>query len=309
MSYEDRIRRMQESGILTAAQADGMLSSLCNTVVVPEGEEKIHARKLLPLAGFAGFAIALAVAALIWGGGGGAEQDGIQNVSEILNQPGETGEMNKNLTSIISIFAILMPIVLVVMWLYNDLVSREEEVMGSWAQVESNYQRRADLIPNLVKTVKTYMDHESQVLSDVTESRAGQKGDDLMAAIAEISAAHEKAEGLAKGAADKLGDDAYMNDLALAQKNVGNGIGRLFGVAENYPNLQSADNFLALQSQLEGTENRINIARMVFNESVADYNAAIRKMPGSLLAGMGNFKRKAYFKSDEGADKATGVNF
>jgi LemA protein len=90
---------------------------------------------------------------------------------------------------------------------------------------------------------------------------------------------------------------------------VGDGIGRLFGVAENYPNLRSADNFLALQSQMEGTENRINVARMVFNDAVGDYNAAIRKMPGSLIAGMGDFKRKAYFKSDEGADKAIGVNF
>jgi LemA protein len=176
--------------------------------------------------------------------------------------------------------------------------------------VESNYQRRVDLIPNLVKTVKTYMEHESKVMGDVTEARTGQKSSgDLAAALAAVEAAHEKADGLAKGAADKLGDDAYMRDLAIAQKSVGDGIGRLFGVAENYPNLRSADNFLALQSQMEGTENRINVARMVFNDAVGDYNAAIRKMPGSLIAGMGDFKRKAYFKSDEGADKAIGVNF
>jgi LemA protein len=314
--YEDRIRRMQESGILTAAQAGDMLASLqggmnMNVSEGISGDGALCFRKKIPLGLVAGAVAFVAVAALMWGGGGsGAEQEVVQNVSEILNKSGETGEMNKNFASIISIFVVLVPIVLVIMWLYNDLVGKEENVMQSWSQVESNYQRRVDLIPNLVKTVKTYMEHESKVMGDVTEARTGQKSSgDLAAALAAVEAAHEKADGLAKGAADKLGDDAYMRDLAIAQKSVGDGIGRLFGVAENYPNLRSADNFLALQSQMEGTENRINVARMVFNDAVGDYNAAIRKMPGSLIAGMGDFKRKAYFKSDEGADKAIGVNF
>lgn len=314
VSYEDRIRRMQQSGILTAAQAGDMLASLrggasMNVSEGISGDGAICFRKKIPFGLVAGAVAIIAVVALVWGGSG-AEQEIVQNVSEILNKPRETGEMNKNLTSAISIFVILLPIALVVTWLYNDLVGKEEDVMRSWSQVESNYQRRADLIPNLVKTVKTYMENESKVMSDVTEARAGHKGgNDLAAALAAVEVAHEKADGLADGAADKLGDDAYMRDLATAQKSVDDEVKHLFGIAENYPNLRSADNFLALQTQLEGTENRINVARMVFNDTVGDYNAAIRKMPGGLIAGMGDFKRKAYFKSDEGTDKAIGVNF
>jgi len=212
------------------------------------------------------------------------------------------------MTTGMSLFIILLPIILSgigFVWLYNDLVKKEEDVLASWSQVESNYQRRADLIPNLVSTVKTFMEHESTLLNEVTAGRAT----DLSDVTGDLAEAQEKAAALTADSKDNLDNEKYMQDLAFAQKTVGQNVSRLFGIAENYPQLRSADNFLALQDQLEGTENRINVARMMFNDSVRDFNSAIRKMPGALVASMGHFKRKAYFDADEGADKSVGVDF
>ncbi len=218
--------------------------------------------------------------------------------------------MSNAKTNISAALLVVVPLVAIIgifVVLHNGLVSKEEAVMGSWAQVESNYQRRTDLIPNLVKTVQSFVEHERAVLSDVTENRSA--GTAVEKAIGDLLASRDEAENLAQGAEGKLGDEAYMKALAVAQQQVGSRMSYLFGLVENYPQLRSSDNFLALQDQLEGTENRINVARMNFNENVRAYNAAIRKMPASLIANMGGFQRKAYFKADEGTDKSVKVEF
>lgn len=215
---------------------------------------------------------------------------------------------SKNIVAVtLVIFVPLVAIIIAFMFMYNGLVTKEERVIASWSQVESNYQRRADLIPNLVNTVKQFAAHEKDVLTSVTEQRGGVA--EFAKAAEALSKNQKKASELTNNAKDKLGDEAYMKALATAQQNVSTGVSHLFGLVENYPQLRSSANFMALQDQLEGTENRINTARMVFNEDVGAFNAAIRKMPTSMMAAMGDFQRKAYFKADEGADKAVKVEF
>ena len=172
--------------------------------------------------------------------------------------------------------------------------------MSSWAQVESNYQRRADLIPNLVKTVKAFAEHEGDTLGDIAKLRSQMDG---------VEEENTKIKTMAEGAALHLDDDAYMANLAQAQQKLTGRVKGLMVAVEAYPNLRSSDQFLELQAELEGTENRINVARMTFNEKVGEFNASIRRMPGSLVAGFGDFQRKAYFKADEGAAKVVPVDF
>jgi len=212
---------------------------------------------------------------------------------------------NKVSVSLMSIWFIIA-IVLMFVFINNNLVEEEEKVFKSWAQVESNYQRRADLIPNLVKTVRIFMDQEKDVLVAVVGERS--KAMDMEKSINALIENQKRASVLAQGAKDNLGDDEYMKRLALAQQHVGQNVSRLFGLVESYPDLRSSEHVLALQYQLEGTENRINVARMRFNQEVGDFNTEIRKIPASLIANMGDFQRKAYFKSDAGADKPVDVN-
>jgi len=292
VSFEDRITRMETSGKITAEQAEEMRASIrAMDTPVFEG-----AKRPLPAGLITAVAAGLVIAALFLNTGGGADlpdTESIQNVSEILNQTGKVGEMSKNVTTGMSLFIILLPIVLSVLgftYLYNDLVKKEEDVMAAWSQVESNYQRRADLIPALVESVKTYVGHEEKILTAVTQSR-------------------ENALGAMKGMDKKLEDKTALAALEQAQQALKTNVTSLFGLAENYPQLRSADNFLTLQDQFEGTENRVNIARMAFNETVRDYNSATRKMPGSLVASAGGFKRKAYFEADDGNEKAVKPQF
>jgi len=162
---------------------------------------------------------------------------------------------------------------------YNGLVTAEESVGAQWAQVESQYQRRADLIPNLVETVKGYAAQEEKIFLEVTKYRS------------QWSAASTQQEKI---------EAARGMDSALA---------RLLVVVENYPQLKSNENFLALQAQLEGTENRIAVERMRYNENVRDYNTGIKKIPASFVAGMFGFGGKLYFEADKGAEAAPKVNF
>lgn len=232
-----------------------------------------------------------------------AQPDTIQNVSDILNQSGKVGEMNKSLSSLVSIALISLPILGSLIWFalsYNGLVTKEEDVLASWAQVESNYQRRADLIPNLVNTVKGYTEHENETLTDVARLRSQ---------VDQVAQENAKVEEMGKDAVAHLNDDAYMTTLAHAQQNLGGQVRSLMLTVEAYPSLKASDQFMELQAQLEGTENRINVARMAFNENVGTFNSSIRRMPASMVAGMGNFQRKAYFKADEGAEKSTTVKF
>lgn len=171
---------------------------------------------------------------------------------------------------------------------YNGLVSMDEQVSGKWANVETQYQRRADLIPNLVNTVKGYATHEKTTLENVVKARseATQVKVDPTDLTPERLAQYQKAQG-----------------------NVSAALGRLLMVAENYPQLKANQNFLELQSQLEGTENRITVARKDFNDAAKAYNVAIRRFPKNILAGIFGFDKKSYFESDSGAEKAPEVKF
>lgn len=285
MSYEERIARTEAKGNLSPEQANTVRETMANFDNVADSDKESH--KKMPIALFIGLSAILIIGlALFFGGGNGAEEQIIQDVSKTLNQPGGVGVMNKNVVVGISVLVLVVPVILLFMLLYNNLVSKEEEVMESWAQVETLYQRRVDLIPNLVETVKQFAIHEHELLTAVTESRAK-----VMSLKTELN------------------DQASLNSLSEAQAALGLNVSKLMAVAENYPQIRSSQNFLALQDQIEGTENRINMSRMLFNETVGNFNTAIRKMPGALIAGLGNFQRKAYFKSEPGSEKAVKVNF
>ena len=182
-------------------------------------------------------------------------------------------------------------LVLVVLWAiggYNGMVKMDEQVQNSWANVETQYQRRADLIPNLVSTVKGYAKHEQQTLEEVVKARS------------EATQLTVDAENLTP---EKLA--AFQK----AQSGVSSALGRLLAVAENYPDLKANQNFLELQSQLEGTENRITVARKDFNDTAKSYNQAIRQFPKNILAGLFGFEKKSYFEAEAGSEKAPKVEF
>jgi LemA protein len=171
---------------------------------------------------------------------------------------------------------------------YNKLVTLEEGVNSGWSQVENQYQRRADLIPNLVKTVEGAADFEKSVLTEVTEMRR---------------------VGQVKLSAEDLNDPEKFAAYQKAQDGLSSALSRLLVVTENYPQLKSNESFLQLQSQLEGTENRISVERMKFNEAVQRYNTERRSFPTIIFAGMMGFKEKQYFKGKEGTDQPPDVKF
>lgn len=172
---------------------------------------------------------------------------------------------------------------------YNSLVSSEENIKSAWAQVENQYQRRADLIPNLVKTVEGAADFEKSVLTEVTEMRSK--------------------VGQTKLSVDDLNDPEKFQQYQQAQDKLSSALSRLLVVTENYPQLRSNDNFLQLQSQLEGTENRISVERKKFNEAVQTFNTSVRSFPTIITAKLFGFKEKPYFKGKEGRENAPDVNF
>lgn len=171
---------------------------------------------------------------------------------------------------------------------YNGFVDKEETVQTAWSNVETQYQRRADLIPNLVNTVKGYAAHETQTFTAVTEARA--KATSINLSVEELTP-----ETLAQ----------YQN----AQAGISSALGRLIAVAEQYPELKANQNFQELQAQLEGTENRIAVVRKDFNAATQAYNVAIRRFPAKLIASLCGFDAKPYFEAAEGADKAPTVEF
>ncbi|WP_278812024.1 LemA family protein [Leyella stercorea] len=195
--------------------------------------------------------------------------------------------MKKNKGLIITIVVIA----LVAIWgisSYNGLVSMDENVSNSWANVETQYQRRSDLIPNLVNTVKGYAKHESQTLEAVmaARSQATQVKIDPSNCTPQQLAAYQKAQG----------------DVTTA-------LGKLLAITENYPDLKANQNFLELQSQLEGTENRINVARKDFNDTAKKYNTSLRRFPRNIIASMFGFEKRNYFEAEAGAEKAPKVEF
>jgi LemA protein len=171
---------------------------------------------------------------------------------------------------------------------YNDMVTLEEGVTSQWAQVENVYQRRADLIPNLVNIVKGYASHERETLTEVMEARS-------KATSVNINAGNL--------------DEAKLKQFQQAQDGLSSALSRLMVVVERYPDLKANQNFLELQAQLEGTENRIAVERKKFNESVQSYNTYIRKFPQTFLSGMYGFEKKGYFEAKQGADEAPVVQF
>jgi len=201
--------------------------------------------------------------------------------------------MKKGCTVALIILAVLVVLVLIpgfmIQRVYNDIVAKEQGVSQQWAQVESAYQRRADLIPNLVATVKGYAAHESEVLETVTASRAQ--------------------AGSMRLSPEMLNNPAELQKFQQAQDGLSSALSRLMVVVEKYPDLKANQNFLELQSQLEGTENRINNERRKFNESAQLYNTRIKQFPANLVAGFFGFNDKAYFQSAPGSEKTPTVNF
>jgi len=173
---------------------------------------------------------------------------------------------------------------------YNSMVTMDESVKEKWSQVENVYQRRSDLIPNLVSTVKGYAAHEKDTFAAVTEARS-------------------KLGGVVEIGEEVLNDPALFEKYQQAQSSLSGALQRLMMVQENYPELKANQNFLALQDQLEGTENRITVERKRFNETAKMYNVYIKKFPTAFLANMFGFSERPYFKAAEGSDVAPKVEF
>lgn len=201
--------------------------------------------------------------------------------------------MNRTLAIVLGVVGVLVLIVLGFVGygisVNNRIVSAEEGVKAGWGQVENQYQRRYDLIPNLIETVKGFAKQEREVLENVTNARSR---------VGQMSVTPEV-----------LNDPKAFAKFQQAQDGLGSALSRLLVVTENYPTLRSNENFLTLQKELEGTENRISVERRRFNETVQSYNTMIRRFPASFIASIGGFKEKAYFSAATGADQAPKVQF
>lgn len=196
--------------------------------------------------------------------------------------------MKKSIVILISVIAAVAIIGFWMVGIYNKMVVAEETIGESWANVESQYQRRADLIPNLVSTVKGYAEHEKSTLDAVVTARA-------------------KATQVTVNPDDLTAEK--LSEYQEAQGAVGSALGRLMMITENYPDLKANTNFINLQEQLEGTENRIQIARKNFNSAAKTYNTMIRRFPNNILSGMFGFEKKAYFEAEAGSEVAPQVEF
>jgi LemA protein len=201
--------------------------------------------------------------------------------------------MKKSTIIILAVVGVILLIgILLFGWgtrVYNSLVKQDESVNEAWAQVQNQYQRRADLVPNLVEVVKGYAAHEKEVFQKVAEARAS---------VGKLQVTPEI-----------LNDPQLFQKFQEAQAGLSSWLSRLIAVAENYPQLKANENFLQLQAQLEGTENRISVERKRFNEVVQGYNVKVRTFPASIIAGMMGFAQKQYFRADEGAEKVPKVQF
>ncbi len=190
-----------------------------------------------------------------------------------------------------STIGLIVVIGAIAIWLissYNGMVKMEEEVSSAWSNVENQYQRRADLIPNLVNVVKGYASHEKETFEAVVSARSK---------ATQITVDPENLT------------PEKLQEYQKAQGEVGATLGRLLAITESYPELKANENFKELQAQLEGTENRISVERRNFNEIARTYNSAIRTFPRSIIAGMFGFEKRPYFEAEEGANKAPEVKF
>jgi len=190
---------------------------------------------------------------------------------EIIDKDGSKSSFGKVVLSVV-----IVAVLIFFGYVYNNIVKKEEQVNVAWSQVESNLQRKFDLLPNLVKVVKSYAKHERELFVEITSLRSD-------------------ANRFLKSSKDKT-------DLKMAkqlQNRLDNSIMQLFAVAENYPQLKSSEHFLELQAQIEGSENRINITRMMFNDAVGKFNSYIREVPVNVVASFGGFSKKEYFMADK----------
>lgn len=190
-----------------------------------------------------------------------------------------------------STWLIIAAVAVAAMWLigrYNGMVTADETVNNKWADVETQYQRRMDLIGNLVETCKGYADYEKDVFTSVIEARS--KATSINLTVDDLT-------------------EENMKKLQEAQAQLSGALSRLMAVAEQYPELKGNEQFMNLQAQLEGTENRIAVARKEFNAVVKDYNLEVRTFPGNLIAGFFGFQQRAAFSAEEGAEKAVKVQF
>ena len=196
--------------------------------------------------------------------------------------------MKKGTITLLVIGVLILIIVGGTLTTYNGLIAKDEAVATAWGNIQSQYQRRADLIPNLVSTVKGYAKHESKTLENVMAARA-------------------KATQITINS-DNLTPEK-LKQYQAAQGELSQALGRLMAVSENYPNLKANENFSELQAQLEGTENRINESRQIYNSAVQTYNVSVRRFPANIVAGMFGFDKKNQFEAEAGAEKAPKVEF
>ena len=196
--------------------------------------------------------------------------------------------ISNNQRTLIIIVAVFLAIGAFVITKYNGLVAQDENVNKAWGNVETQYQRRSDLIPNLVKTVKGYASHEKTTLESVTNARS--KATQIQMNVNDLS-------------------EQKLQQYRQAQGEITAALGRLIALSENYPDLKANENFKDLQVQLEGTENRISESRRQFNEAVQHYNMTVRTFPGNVIAGLFGFEKKNGFVAETGSEKAPQVNF
>lgn len=194
----------------------------------------------------------------------------------------------KKYLTLITTLAVIAIVLLWGVWGYNGLVNDSENVDNNWANVETQYQRRADLIPNLVNTVKGYATHEKETLEGVMKARS----EAIQTKVDPTNLTPQK-----------------LAEYQKAQAGISQALGRLMVIQERYPDLKANQNFQELQAQLEGTENRINVARKDFNDAAKKYNVSIRSFPKNILAKMFGFEKKVYFEAQSGAEKAPEVKF
>lgn len=203
----------------------------------------------------------------------------MQHIRGIRKESKEAVKLKKVLGPVAIIIIILGVCALLFIPKYNSLVTAEENVDSKWAQVENQLQRRYDLIPNLVESVKGYAKHEQEVIASITEARA------------------------------QLGNAQTPEQQAIANDALNGALGRLLVVVENYPNLKADANFRQLMDELAGTENRLAVAREDYNNEVQGFNKIVKRFPGNVIAGMFGFEQKEYFKAAAGAEKAPAVDF
>ena len=196
--------------------------------------------------------------------------------------------ISNNQRTLIIIVAVFLAIGAFVITKYNGLVAQDENVNKAWGNVETQYQRRSDLIPNLVETVKGYASHEKTTLESVTNARS--KATQIQMNVNDLS-------------------EQKLKQYQQAQGEITAALGKLIALSENYPDLKANENFKDLQVQLEGTENRISESRRQFNEAVQHYNMTVRTFPGNLIAGLFGFEKKNGFVAETGSEKAPQVNF